>query len=153
AERSGSAKTTIYRWWPSKAAILLDAYINTRARHIPSPETGKLKTDLEWFVRQTCRALRETSAGPAMAALMAEAQRDDAVRSVFREQWIASRRKVLKSLFSQAIARGELSEDVDLELAADFVYGPIWYRLLNGHAALSDRFARALVAQLLTGLK
>jgi len=151
SERSGSAKTTIYRWWPSKAAVVLDAYIHTRARQIAVKSTGTLSDDLERFVAATCRALRETSAGPAMAALMAEAQNDPKIAQVFREKWIEGRRSVLKGILSDGLARGELSPAIDLEVLADCIYGPIWYRLLNQHGPLKDAFAKTLVRQVMAG--
>jgi AcrR family transcriptional regulator len=152
ADRSGSAKTTIYRWWPSKAAVVLDAYIHTRARQIAVKSTGELSSDLERFVAATCRALQETSAGPAMAALMAESQNDPKIAQVFRDTWIESRRAVLKRILKEGLARGELRNGVDLEVVADCIYGPIWYRLLNRHGPLNTAFAKMLAWQVLAGV-
>jgi len=151
AARAGAGKATIYRWWPSKAALILDAYVHTHARQVAVP-VGPFEAALARFLADTCRRLRTTSDGPAMAALMAEAQRDAAFGAMFRRRWIAARRGVLGQLLQRGVREGRLRRGLDLEVVLDMLYGPIWYRLLNRHAPLDRVFARRLWAQVRRGI-
>ena len=151
AARAGAGKTTIYRHWLSLADLVLDAYIETEARHLPVPDLGRVRADLERFMHAACRTLSRTPAGKTMAALMAYAQHDAAFARRWRKEWIDSRRAALRSILVRGQDRGELRKDLDLELLIDGFYGPMWYRLLNGHAPLDRRFAEHLTAQLLAG--
>lgn len=151
ATRAGAGKTTIYRHWSSLADLVLDAYIETEARHIPVPDLGNVHADLVRFMHAACRTLAHTPAGKTMAALMAHAQHDAAFGQRMREEWIGSRRAALRSILGRAQERGELRGGLDLELLADCLYGPMWYRLLNGHARLDRAFAERLIVQLLNG--
>lgn len=153
AQKSGVAKTTIYRWWPTKAAVVLDAYIHTSVRQILVPLKGSLDRMLKTFVRETCRALRTSNAGPAMAALMVEAQNDLSIRELFRDRWIASRREALRSILQRAQKPDQSARSIEVEIAIDSIYGAIWYRLLNEHAPLSEKFATQLAKQALAGLR
>ena len=153
SQKSGVAKTTIYRWWPTKAAVVLDAYIHTSVRQIQVPPKGSLDQRLKTFVGETCRALRTSSAGPAMAALMVEAQNDPSIRDLFRDRWIASRREALRSILQQAQKPDQSAHASEVEISIDSIYGAIWYRLLNEHAPLSEKFATQLAEQVLAGLR
>ncbi|WP_276356430.1 TetR-like C-terminal domain-containing protein [Cohnella caldifontis] len=94
-------------------------------------------------------AILTLGAGKIMRSLMAEAQFDDGFARIFRERFISSRRETLIALLQRGAARGELPKDADLELLADLCYGPIWYRLLNGHAPLDEPFVQAITARIL----
>ncbi|MBO7747093.1 TetR/AcrR family transcriptional regulator C-terminal ligand-binding domain-containing protein [Paenibacillus sp. MWE-103] len=80
---------------------------------------------------------------------MAEAQLDASFAVSFRETFIASRRDKLYQLLKRGIARGEIPEETDFELFADLCYGPIWYRLLNGHASPDNHFVQTLLDYIL----
>lgn len=153
ASRAGVGKQTIYRWWACKASVVMEAYAKQVNQSLPLPDTGSVKTDLGNLLGQLAVVLGTTSAGSALAGLIAEAQTDPHVAQEFRHQLIGCRRAATQTLLQQGIDRGELRPDLDLDLAIDSLYGPIWYRLLLQHAPLDQEFAIALIDQLIAGIK
>lgn len=152
ASRAGVGKQTIYRWWPCKASVVMEAYAERVTQNLPLPDTGNVKTDLVELLGQLANVLGTTSAGRALAGLIAEAQTDLHVAQEFRTQLIDCRRAAVQALLQRGIDRGELCPELDLELTIDALCGPIWYRLLLQHAPLNREFAIALVDQLMAGV-
>ncbi|MFC5403344.1 TetR/AcrR family transcriptional regulator [Cohnella soli] len=150
AKAAGVGKPTLYRWWPNVASIVMDAMTKQARQDIGVPDTGSLESDLHLYIGDTCRSLTQ-GAGSIMRSLMAEAQFDDGFAQIFRESFICSRRETLIALLKRSAARGELPKDADLELLTDLCYGPIWYRLLNGHAPLDEPFVQAITAHIMRG--
>jgi AcrR family transcriptional regulator len=145
AARAGVSKQTIYRWWSSAAFIVLEALMSDMpAQEGLVPDTGSLKGDLLELVRPTVRALGQRR-GPIYKAMIAEAQADSKFAEAFRTQLMAAHREIVRAVVARAQLRGEVAMEADVELAADMIYGPILYRLLNGHAALDETFAFAIV--------
>ncbi|MCK9895818.1 TetR/AcrR family transcriptional regulator [Frankia sp. AgB32] len=153
ATRSGVAKSTIYRWWPSKATLVTEASGKIVAGRMPRPDTGTVAGDLTEFIAELYRVADYPLRGRALRGLMAEAQLDPAFQEPFRT-WVQSRRDVVAALLAHGIERGELAADLDLDHAVDLVFGPFWYRLLLvGHLALDPAQARSHVHRLLQGLR
>jgi AcrR family transcriptional regulator len=152
AQKAGVGKQTIYRWWPSKAAIVMEAYTQKASERIPLPDRGSVYLDLQELLKRLFLVLTTTSAGAVMSSLMAEAQIDSEFAQTFRDGFIATRRQVMRELLERGRDRGELRADVDLELVIDALYGSMWYRLLNKHAPLNNQFAEELVDQLRVGI-
>lgn len=141
AARARVSKQTIYRWWQSAAFIVLEALIaDMPATESQVPDTGSLKGDVLELVRATVRALSQRR-GPVFKALIAEAQADHRFAEAFRTSLMAAHRDAVHAIVGRAQLRGEVAFDCDADLTADIVYGPILYRLLNGHAALDETFA------------
>ncbi|GHF57984.1 TetR family transcriptional regulator [Kitasatospora xanthocidica] len=151
AARADVAKSTIYRWWKSKAVLVMDAYRTAVEQRMPEPDTGSLAGDLTAFAA----ALYGVTAHPVrvrtLRGLMAEAQLDPAFAGPFRE-WVESRRAVLLAMLSRGVRNGELPADVDLQAATDHFFGLFWYRLLVEHQPLEPVLAAGHVEQLLNGL-
>lgn len=145
AAAAGVGKQTVYRWWPSRAAVVLEAIRELASREIPLPDTGTLERDVERFLASIF-AVYEARPGLAdlFSALMAEAQHDPAFAAQFWEQVIDVRRGECRKLLERARKRGELDPRADLDALLDLVYGPMWYRLLLRHAPLDRRFATLL---------
>jgi len=145
AARAGVSKQTIYRWWQSAAFIVLEALTaDMQAQDAPMPDTGSLKGDLLELVRATVRALAARR-GPVFKALIAEAQADARFAEAFRSSLMSAHREVVTAIIGRGQLRGEVAFDIDIDLCCDSVYGPILYRLLNGHAPLDETFAYNLV--------
>jgi AcrR family transcriptional regulator len=145
AAHAGVGKQTIYRRWPSKAAVVLEALTRRTAAEVVSPDTGSVLEDVRSLLRSAFAALR-AGRQKVVLSLMAEAQLSEEFALAFREQFIARRRQALTDLLQRGIDRGELAPDTDVEFVADMIYGPMWYRLLNRHAPIDDRFADRLSA-------
>lgn len=148
AKAAGVGKPTLYRWWPNVPSIVMEVQRRYAETQIGDPDTGSLSSDLLQFIGKTCSSLNGQS-GDIMRCLMAEAQLNPDFAKDFRETFIASRRSALIGILQRGILRGELRRNSDLELLADLVYGPIWYRLLNRHALLDEHFVRSLTDELL----
>jgi AcrR family transcriptional regulator len=143
ASRAGAGKQTIYRWWRSKADLVLDAMTDFADATVPIPDEGSLPGDLDAFL---VASFRQRGARPALVGLMAQAVLDPEFASAFRERFLFARRAALRGILQRAVARGEMGRAVDLELLLDVVFGVLWYRLLLDHAPLDDAAAHDLAA-------
>jgi AcrR family transcriptional regulator len=152
AEHAGVSKATIYRWWPSKERLALEALLEWAATGSAPRDTGSLRGDVLALVRPWVREIRRRPFGRVIAALVTQAQSDPEFAQVYRTHFVAQRRAPMRAAFERAIARGEVSEDLDIEVALDIVYGPLYHRLLHGHAPLSDRFAVDVIDMALAGI-
>ena len=150
AARAGVGKQTIYRWWPSRADLILDVYLDRTERELPGPlAAGTAAEQIREVLRRLAAILGGTDSGPIVAGLVAQAQHDPEFAVRFRERFITRRREILRALLERGKESGELRADLDLDLAIDAFYGPIIYRLLFAHAPLDEAFADALAGELL----
>ena len=153
AERAGTSKATIYRWWPSKELLALDALFREWEPAPPDRrDTGSLAGDLLALIRPWARQLAGKPYGRVIAALVSKAQTDPQFAEEYRARFVEPRRDQARVIFVRAIERGEIPADTDIEVALDLLYGPFYHRLLHGHAALTDSFARAVVVHVVAGL-
>jgi AcrR family transcriptional regulator len=152
AERAGVSKATIYRWWPSKERLALDALLEWLSAGSPPRDTGTLRGDLLALVRPWVRDARRRQFGHVIAALIAEAHSDPGFAADYRRYFVEQRREPMQAAFARAIDRGEVPADLDVEVALDVVYGAVYHRILQGHAQLTDRFAQQVVDLLLNGI-
>jgi AcrR family transcriptional regulator len=144
ARRAGVGKQTIYRWWPNKAAVVLEAHAEQAAERVPVPDTGDLRGDLRAIAATFARNLGDSAIGRVCVQLIGEAQVDEAFADAYREVFVTARRAAVRELLERARTRGEVRDDIDLELTLDLFFGPIWYRRLVRHAPLTRDFAHAL---------
>ena len=136
AARAGTSKQTMYRWWQSKADVVLEA-LTEHARTIEAPELGSLEKDLESFLASSFRLLTgPQGTASVLRGLMAEAQLDAAFAPSFAK-FIATRREALATIFRRHV-RGKKTA---VEVAVDMAFGTLWYRLLVGHAKLDRELA------------
>src|SRR5438067_3025385 len=112
ARSAGVSKQTVYRWWPAKADIVLEALNEGAETVAPADFTGSLEPDLRTFVRRSVTGATGRTR-PLLSALMADAQLDPDFAESFRHGFLARRRKVLRGLLEDARERGELAEDAD----------------------------------------
>jgi AcrR family transcriptional regulator len=154
AERAGVSKATIYRWWPTKETLALDALYTEWAAARPHPrDTGSLRGDLLSLLRPWARLAGSRPYGRVVAALLTEAQTDPVFAAEYRERFVELRREQAREIFRRAIERGEIPADTKVEVALDLLYGPLYHRLLHGHAPLNDRFVREVIDMVLDGVR
>ena len=149
--KSGVAKTTLYRHWPSKAALCMEIYLEEAGRQLADPDTGGIEADLRQLVGAVVHLQTKTVAGPALLGLIAEAQIDPSSREAFLAEFAQRRRTLTRDIVRRAIRRGEIRDVVDVELLIDVIGGATTFRLLQGHAPLDAAFIRSLVALVLRG--
>jgi len=147
ARRAGVSKATIYRWWPSKERLALDALAAEWASSAPADQrdTGTLRGDLLARLRPWVRQLNRRPYARVVAGLVAAAQTDAEFADLYRQHFVQPRRDATRDLLVRARDRGEIAVDTDLEVALDLLYGPIYHRLLHGHAPLTERFAQHVI--------
>jgi AcrR family transcriptional regulator len=150
AERAGVSKATIYRWWPNRAAVVMDGFLSLVSSKVPFPHTGRARADIRIHMRRLAEAF-SGKIGRTVAALIAEGQSDPELAEALRSRWLSVRRAEARKILELGIERGELREDLDLEVAVDVLYGPIYYRMLVGHAPLEEDFANALADHVFAG--
>ncbi|MFE1322526.1 TetR/AcrR family transcriptional regulator [Kitasatospora phosalacinea] len=148
AARAGTGKQTVYRWWPGKADVLLEALTVHARRHVPLPDTGDHAADLHAFLAATFAAATPPT-GDALRALMAEAQIDPAFGARFRDTLLNPRREALGTLLARAHAADALAPQLTPATAVDLAFGLLWYRLLATREPLDDRLAALLTRTLL----
>ena len=154
AERAGVSKATIYRWWPTKETLALDALYTEWAAASPYPRnTGSLRGDLLSLLRPWVRLAASRPYGRVVAALLTESQTDPVFAAEYRERFVEPRREQAREIFRRAIERGEIPAGTNVEVALDLLYGPMYHRLLHGHAPLGDRFVRDVVDMVLDGIR
>jgi AcrR family transcriptional regulator len=153
AEESGVAKTTLYRHWPTKAALCMDLYLEVAGRELKMPDTGSIEKDLRYIAETVVRVQTKTVGGPAFLGLIAEAQLNPKSRRAFVAEFAKKRREVTRQVLQRAIDRGELRRDTDIDVFIDALGGATTFRLMQGHAPLNRNFTNALVSLLLNGCR
>jgi AcrR family transcriptional regulator len=151
AERAGASKATIYRWWPNKAAVVIEAFREAVAPELPLRHSGSLREDLTTQVRNFARVL-SGRAGRMLRSFVVAARSDPDVDEAFRSIWSNPRRAEAKAMLRQKQASGQLRKDADLDLVLDSLYGPLYYRFLVKNEAPSQKYAEALVEMVVQGL-
>jgi AcrR family transcriptional regulator len=152
ASRAGVGKATIYRRWPSRGALVLDAFVADFLAQQPLPDTGTLRGDLLAALRAWIRSVTQTTAGPMLTGLIAEVQQDRALAAAWRDRAVRPIRAQHAIMLDRAISRGEMPADTDKEVVIDLLFGPAYHRLLHGHLPLTDQFARQVVDLIVAGL-
>jgi AcrR family transcriptional regulator len=154
AERAGVSKATIYRWWPTKETLALDALYTEWAAARPYPrDTGSLRGDLLSLLRPWARLASSRPYGRVLGALITEAQTDPVFAVEYRQRLVEPRRDQARAVFRRAVERGEIPADTNVEVALDLLYGSLYHRLLHGHAPLNDRFVRDVIDMTLNGIQ
>jgi AcrR family transcriptional regulator len=153
AARAGVGKQTIYRWWSSKTDILLDAFLEDAAEQLIPPDLGDLGTDLRSHLRNCAEFLSKSDAGAVFRALVGEAQHDKQLASRLRSQYLREQGIRDRVPLQRAMERGEISPDVDVEMAIDQLMAPIHYRILVTGEPVTPDYTARLVHGVLTQLK
>ena len=147
AAEAGVGRQTIYRWWPSKGAVLADALIRHARVVVPERDTGTFAGDLAAFLTDSFAGLAEQGYAARLRQIVAVAQQDEHVARLLAD-FTAVRRAALRALLERGRDAGELARDADLDMLVDMAYGVLYYRLLVGHAPLDENAARSLAAEL-----
>ena len=150
ARRARAGKPTIYRWWPSKAALLLDVY-HRQKRDVDFGSGISLEDDMFRFVRSLLRQWRETPTGDIFRSLVAEAQSDETAAEALAG-YMRERRAQTGQIAERAKASGEIHPDVDPAMVADMLSGYAWIHLLTGRLDEDDETIRSVATIIARGL-
>ena len=138
AEAAGVGKQTIYRWWPTRTAVVMDALVHQTIAETPFPDTGDTRADLRTHLQSVVRLFRSPT-GCVIREVVADAQADATVAAEFRDRFWQPRRDLSAGCLRAGMARGQVRQDLPVETALDAIYGVLWVRLLIGHRALDRR--------------
>jgi AcrR family transcriptional regulator len=148
AARSGTGRQTIYRWWPTKDDVLMEAGAAKADLHVPIPDLGSYREDLREYLVASFRLAEVPQLTEVLRALMARAQIDAEFGERFKTAFLFRRRAALAVILDRAAARNELPAGVQLGTIADVVFGVLWYRLLATGQPLDEQLAGELTTLL-----
>lgn len=151
AARAGVAKTTIYRRWTTKATMVVEA-IQEAGKDCPVEQARSGAETLAGSLERMIRALSDSRAAKIISGLAAEMPHNEELAEAVREGLMRPNRAALTGLLAQGVASGELRPDVDIEVAADLLVGPLFFRLLFSGAPILPDLAAATVATVLEGI-
>ncbi|MER7583291.1 TetR/AcrR family transcriptional regulator [Kitasatospora sp. NPDC097691] len=130
AARAGVGKQTIYRWWPSKGAVVFDAFLAASGQEgtLALPDTGDLAADLRTVLRASSDELADPATDRTFRALGAEILNDPALHAEYRTRLLDPLLEITRDRLRSAREAGQIAPDADLDLALELLYGPLHYR-------------------------
>ena len=152
AKRANVGKPTLYKWWPSKAALIMAMFHERLVRDTEAPVAATAEDVIRAKMR---RLIREFNGlfGKVVADLIAEGQSNPAILREFYERHIRLRRASTIADIERAKAAGEFSPDTDAELLVDALVAPVYYRLLLRFPPLTEKYGNDLIDQVLRGVR
>jgi AcrR family transcriptional regulator len=152
AARAGVAKTTVYRRWPGKEELLLDALVGLKGP-VLQPPGGSVRDDLVWLLTQIRARWEQEQSAPLMRRLVAEVDRHPELANEYWRRAVAPRREVLHTVLRRGVATGLIRADADIELLGELLVAPVLLRVVIKPAPLSDAQTAELVDIVLAGAR
>jgi AcrR family transcriptional regulator len=152
ADRAKVSKATIYKWWPNKAAVVMDGYLSAASSRLPVPDTGKVFEDILLHAANLARFLTSRE-GIIITELIGEGQFDAGLAEAYRVRYFQPRRLEARRLMERGVERGELKAGLNIEVSTDLIYGPIFYRLLVTGEKIDDAYVKDLVTHAFEGVR
>lgn len=152
AKRAGAGKQTIYRWWSSKALVLLEALVEQVHTQLEFADTGDLRADLTSQMQRVAGLMTSPDTGCAFLGLLVEAQFDPDVAKAMNEQIFRPTYAAAAARIRSAQAAGQLRADIDPVLTVELLYAPLYYRLIVPFAQISEDDIPGFLDMTLAGL-
>ncbi len=146
AARAGVSRTTVYKWWPSAAAVLLEGLLERTHDTIESPVSATTREALGDYLTRLIALIRDTPPGALLRGLTAASVTDQVVGHALINEWLAPRRAAAVHLLAEGVRRGEVRAGLDYDAVADVLFAPIYYRLMYAHQPLTDRLSAEIMA-------
>ncbi len=144
AQKAGVSRPTIYRYWPNAPAVAMAAFLEATG----APDAAKTGRTPLAALRAQLHAVADAFAAPtgrSVAAMVAAAQSETELAKAFRHEFIARNRDATRLLLERCIDDKLVAPPADMELALDLIFGPLFYRLLMGHAPITRSFVDRLI--------
>jgi AcrR family transcriptional regulator len=152
AERAGVGKPTVYRWWPDRHAVAMAALMDTTSGDGVEASGRRALAALRAQLRAVAKRFA-TPTGRHVTSMLAASDPESELSKAFRNHFVLARRAEGRTLLERAKANGEVRRDVDVDVALDLLYGPLFFRLLMGHAALDESFMDTVLDAAVRGMK
>src|ERR1035437_4253433 len=150
AAHAGVGKATVYRWWPDKGALVVDAFASSAKDELHFPDSGSVYKDMSLQMNQFLGILRSRR-GRIVSAVIAGGQSDPGLIPDFRERLLRPKRQEAYQTLRRGMERGELPRNLDLDLLLDVLYGAIYMRFLIRHDQLSEEYIADVCRLVLKG--
>jgi AcrR family transcriptional regulator len=144
-------KATVYRWWPNKGALVVDAFASSIEHELHFPDSGSVYRDMSVQMNQFLEVLRSRS-GRIVAGVIAAGQSEPELMEEFRARFLRPRRQEAYLTLQRGIDRGELPAELDLDLVLDLLYGAIYMRFLIRHVELNEEYINEVCRIVLAGV-
>ncbi|OPJ64307.1 TetR/AcrR family transcriptional regulator [Clostridium chromiireducens] len=151
AERAEVSKATIYKWWPNKAAVVMDAFFDAAVVRLPVPDTGSVISDMIIQVKNLAKFLLSRE-GKVINEIIAEGQSDQKLAETYRTVYFKPRRLDSRYILERGILRGELNKDLNIELVMDLIFGPLFYRILITGDVVDNEFIDNMINYVFKGI-
>ncbi|MGK5553690.1 TetR/AcrR family transcriptional regulator [Actinomadura kijaniata] len=151
AARAGVGKNTIYRWWPSKSAVLLDGLLSA-VTNVAFPHTADVAADLKTQMVTVASSIASPDIGPHYAALIGEAQQDPELARALWDRLISHLVAAATQRIQLAQSQGQIRPDLAPDLVVELLYGPVYYRWLIRQRLPDEEHINAIVDTALAGL-
>ncbi len=151
AERASVSKATVYRWWPNKAAVVIEAFRDAFGPELPLHDVGSLREDLAQQLKNFARILSGRG-GRMLRSFIVAARSDPEVAAVFQSIWRSPRRAEGKQMLRRKQLSGQLRKDANLDLVLDSLYGPLYYRFLVENEPPTQKYAESVADLVIQGL-
>ncbi|WP_197376271.1 TetR/AcrR family transcriptional regulator [Mycolicibacterium baixiangningiae] len=138
AKRAAVSRTTIYKWWPSAAAIVLEGLLAAMRGSIVPPTGSDTRGALDHQLRALNDILSDSTTGPLFRSVIGAASSNGEVATALLDQWLLPRRAAVTAVLLDAVAAGELRPDLDVEVAVDALFSPAYYRLVFAMPPLDE---------------
>lgn len=152
AQRAGTSKATIYRWWPNKVQIVIDAFVDEFSPQLPIQPADTIEEFLSFHIGRFVKAISGES-GRLLSAVIAAAQVVPEVHEAYITHWLKPRRELLRKALLEFQRGGSLSSDLEVEMVLDAMYGPLHFMLMVQRGRLSPAYARRFTQLLLNGIR
>ena len=155
AARAGVGKQTIYRWWPSKGAVVFDAFMKLQQDSGSSelPESGDLAADLALLLRETARGLVDPRFDEPYRALTTEIQHDPALNRELLDRLLGPLLEATRQRIVRGRQAGQIDTAVNPAIAVELIFGPMFHRWLLRTGLLDDAYADALAEHVVRALR
>jgi AcrR family transcriptional regulator len=151
AANAGVSKATVYRWWPNKAELVLDAFLSVVEAELHFERGIPIRNSLRAQMIRLSR-LFSGKVGSVLSAVIGAGQSEPEMLATFRRRWIEPRRIEAKAILREAMDRGEIRSELSPDAILDVLYGAIYFRFLIGRDKLSDKFVDEVLNMVLPGL-
>jgi AcrR family transcriptional regulator len=152
ASRAGVGKQTIYRWWPSKAAVILEALNEQVGEVTDFPSTGDIVADLTKQMSGVAKLLPSDEFSPYTQGLIPAAQTDPELAEALLKMMIEPRAQACRERLALAQEQGQIRSDVDLDDVVDLLYAPLYYRMLLHTRPVTPKQVPTILALVFSGL-